>query len=109
MNLENKLSRAIKRSQMAYSLYLDEKMFFQALRIYKSNLVIYDLLEEYALECEEANLNEVHDFIFHLEDWFESFHAAQQIMPALEDPFVFQRLKKSPPFPLDFVTKIINK
>lgn len=109
MNVKNKLSRAINRSQKAYSLYLEEKLYFQALRIYKSNLIVYDLLEEYILECEEAYLDEVINFIFHLEDWFESFHLAQTNMPALDDSFVFERLRNSPPFPSNFVKNIINK
>lgn len=106
MKVVNKLSRAIKRSEKAYSLYLEDNMFFKALRIYKSNLVIYGLLEEYAFECDEAYLDEVFNFIFHLEDWFESFHSAQSNNPALNDSFVFERLKNSPAFPSDFVKNI---
>lgn len=109
MKVKNKLFRAINRSQKAYSLYMEDKLFYQALRIYKSNLVVYDLLEEFALECEEASLDEVFTYIFHLEDWFESFHFAETKMPALEDSFVFDRLSKSPPYPFDFVENLLKK
>lgn len=109
MNLKNKLARAIQRSEKAYLLYIKNKRFFQALRIYKANLKVYALLEEFVFECEEQYLDQVYEYLFHLEDWFESFNAAQIAEPALNDVFVFENLPNSPRFPSNFSEDVLKK
>lgn len=103
-----KLERAIKRSQKAYELYLDDRLYYQALRIFRSNINVYNLLEEFLYECDEEHLDDVNAFIFHLDDWFNSFEVAQALNPGLEERFVFERLPNSPAFPSNFIDKVLN-
>lgn len=106
MTPEKKLIRALQRSSNAYELYKEDKMYFQALRIFKANKKMYDLLIEYSFLCEESILKEVYNYIFHLEDWFEQFEQFATETVQLEDVFVFERLKNSIPFPSDFTNKL---
>lgn len=107
--IEEELMRAIRRSERAYALYVEKKLFFQALRIYKANRKVYALLEKFMFECEEQYLPEIFQYLFHLEDWFESFHAAQGIQPALDDLFVFKSLPGTPKYPSDFKANVLKK
>ena len=109
MIIENKLIRAIERSEKAYILYLENKIFLQALRIFRANLIVYDLLEDFVFECKEQCLSEVFLYLFHLEDWFESFEAARAVEPALDDMFVFASLPESLKFPLNFKENVLKK
>ena len=107
IRIEKKIIRSIQRSQSAYELYLEDKFYFQALRIYKSNLQVYSLLNEYVFLCEESVLSDVLKYIFHLDDWFLQFKQAEvQLSPNPEDLFVFDRLNKSISFPSDFTAKL---
>ena len=109
MNLKQGIRRSIRRSEKAYELYVDEKLYYQALRIYKANIIVYNLLQEFVFECEETYLDQVHLYIFHLEDWFESFKFLEGLQPALEDSFIFERLKGSPPFPSLFIENVLSE
>lgn len=106
MTLKNKILRSIQRSTAAYELYKEDKMYYQALRIFKANQMVYELLNEFALVCEESIANDVHHYIFHLEDWFEKFNHSVTSSLQLEDVFAFERLKNSIAFPSDFVNKL---
>jgi hypothetical protein len=107
IRIEKKIIRSINRSQSAYKLYLEDKFYFQALRIYKSNLQVYGLLNEFVFSCEESILSDVLEYIFHLDDWFLQFKQIEtQLSPDPEDLFVFERLSKSIAFPYDFSTKL---
>ncbi len=108
VSLKDQLIRSIKRSEKAYSFYLEDKFYFQALRIYKANKIVYHFLEEFIYECEENDLDQIFLFLFHLEDWFESFEATQKTNPALTEPFVFERLTGSPAFPREFIKNVLN-
>lgn len=107
MNLKERLKRSILRSQMAYKFYLNDKKYYQALRIFRANETIYYLLEEFLFECETSQLDEIFEYIFHLEDWFESFKSMEKTKPALEDIFIFERLEGSPGFPGSFVENVL--
>ena len=104
--MEQKIIRSIGRSTSAYALYKDDKMYYQALRIFNANKKTYKLLIEYSYSCNESILKEVYNYIFHLEDWFEQFHKFASQVEELESVFVFERLKNSIPFPSDFITKL---
>ena len=106
MSIEKKIIRSIHRSTSAYNLYKEDKMYYQALRIFSANKKTYKLLVQYSYDCDEAILKEVYNYIFHLEDWFNQFtiHADKEM--ELETEFVFDRLKNSIPFPSDFINKI---
>jgi DNA polymerase III delta prime subunit len=106
MSIEHKISRSILRSTTAFELYKQDKMYYQALRIYKANKKIYKLLVQYSYSCEESILNDVHNYIFHLEDWFEQFQNFSSNSIQLEDVFVFDRLKNSIAFPSNFIHKL---
>lgn len=99
--MKNKLKRAIHRSERAYQAYLENKKYFQALRIYLANEVVYDLLNQFIFECEESELSLVEEYIFHLEDWFYQFEKESE-QKDLEDEFVFDRLENSFSFPSQF-------
>jgi hypothetical protein len=68
-----KIKRATHRSQLAYSSYCQNKLYFKALRIHKANQEVYDLLSKYIYKCDDAIIDVVVSYIFHLEDWFEQF------------------------------------
>lgn len=103
MNLKIKLIKSIDRSEFAYKLYSETKMFYQAQRIYKANKLIYSQLQKYFHKCENHNNESILNYIFHLEDWFTQFELLEKInQPNLEDIFIFERLKKSIPYPVTF-------
>jgi hypothetical protein len=106
MKLELAILRAVERSTEAYNLYKEHKMYYQALRIYKANTRVYELLVQFSSSCDEAIVQDVNHFIFHLEDWFEQFNKFAKQTVQLEDVFVFERLKNSIPFPSDFIDKL---
>src|SRR5690625_6580936 len=56
--LNHQLSRAIQRSEKAYSEYIGEKKYYQAFRIKRANEVLYNLLEEYLFYCEKSRSEE---------------------------------------------------
>lgn len=106
--MKSKLLRAIQRSEFAYSAYIENKKYFQALRIYKANKIIYDLLEEYLLLCDEKDIELVCNYLFHLEDWFNQFdEKSKGINMELSSKFVFERLNYAIPFPKDFKNRLI--
>lgn len=101
--IKNNLKRAIIRSTKAYQLYLSNKYYYQALRIYHANQIVYVLLNEYYNICDEVDMEHVLNYIFHLEDWFEQFKQLQKTNPNLKECFVFERFADSPAFPSDFL------
>jgi hypothetical protein len=98
-NQKLKIKRAIYRSQLAYGFYSRNKLYYNALRIYKANQVVYDLLNIYIYECDEDDLDIVTSYIFHLEDWFEQFKVLELTIIKLDDEFIFIRFDDSPAFP----------
>jgi hypothetical protein len=57
-----KIKRATHRSQLAYSSYCQNKLYF------KANQEVYDLLSKYIYKCDDAIIDVVVSYIFHLED-----------------------------------------
>ena len=106
--LENNISRSILRSQKAYDLYKSDKLYFQAKRIYNANFQIYGLLESYMQVCDLHMLENIFEYMFHLEDWFAQFRELEMTKVGLDAPFVFERFEKSIPFPSEFINKIKN-
>ena len=106
MSIEKKIIRSMQRSTSAYNLYKEDKMYYQALRIFSANKKTYKLLVQYSYSCDEMILKEVCNYIFHLEDWFNQFNKNADKPIELEAEFVFERLKNSIPFPSDFINKI---
>lgn len=107
MSIKNQLLKTIYRSEQAYSNYKDQKLFYQAHRIYKANLVLYKLLEDYLLECPEEQKADVCRFIFHLDDWIAQFEFHKKGVKKT-DVFAFPRWEASFPYPKDFVNSLIN-
>ncbi|OCK52663.1 hypothetical protein BA768_11135 [Chryseobacterium sp. CBo1] len=107
MTTKDNLIRAIKRSEYAYQLYTEQKQYFQALRIYKANMIIYELLNEYIFECNEAYLNLAFEYLFHLEDWFCQFDMEKSKVKNLDQHFAFTRLKESIAFPKNFKNTLL--
>lgn len=108
MTFKEKIKRSIKRSEKAYELYLEDRVYFRALRIYNANKIVYLLLEEFIYQCEDVDLDQLFFYLFHLEDWFESFEYSRISEPALNDPFIFERLSGSPAFPVDFIENVLK-
>jgi hypothetical protein len=88
-----KIKRATHRSQLAYSSYCQNKLYFKALRIHKANQEVYDLLSKYIYKCDDAIIDVV-SYIFHLEDGLNNSNFWTS-MPKLEDEFVFVRFDDS--------------
>ena len=104
--IENRILRSIARSEKAYTYYMLNKRYNQALRIYKANIVIYELLQEYCLICPKEKIDLVFEYIFHLEDWFAQFNKLEKSNPDLNDSFTFDRLEYGISFPKDFKNQI---
>lgn len=106
--MKTKLLRAIQRSEFAHVEYKKNKKYFQALRIYKANQLVYQLLEEYLYVCEKEDIEEVCKYLFHLEDWSNQFqYETQNKNIELSKEFVFQRLAFSIPYPKDFKNRLL--
>jgi hypothetical protein len=93
---------------MAYELYMTEKKYYQALRIWEANKETYKLLLVFLYDCNEEELETVLNHIFHLEDWFNQFEESKKVVPNLESEFFFTRFKGSPKFPKHIID-IIKK
>lgn len=105
--IKTELKRNILRSQRAYELYKENGKFLCAVRIYKSNKRIYQLLESFLTICDEDIKNDVINYIFHLDDWVEQFECERELLkPKLADNFVFERHEFSIPYPGDFLEKL---
>ena len=104
-NLQFKLNVAMQRSKLAYDLYLVDKKYFQAKRIHKSNIELYEILSKIIYRKDIENRDMLFDFLFHLEDWLEQFeeHKNTILDISLNSEFVFSRLENSPTFPKDFL------
>jgi len=102
-SVKKKLRRAIDRSQAAYGLYITDKKYYQALRIKKANEKVYELLESFLYVCEDQELEVIHQYLFHLEDWFEQFEDLEKKQIQLDSEFVFTRFDASPEFPKTIV------
>jgi hypothetical protein len=110
MNSITKLIRVIERSELAYQLYLKEKKYFQAIRIYNSNKMIYTILESMLLEDNSLDKKKIVDFLFHLDDWFSQFNETLESRSfVLNEMFVFERIEGMFPFPKDFVLMLKNQ
>lgn len=101
-----KLQRAILRSNIAYNLYLSNKTFIAAKRIYKSNKIIYDLLNEYIFIVEDNYVSDLINYMMHLEDWFIQFESEESKVKDISEVFIFERVTGGIPYPNEFVTKI---
>ena len=101
------LIKAIERSDLAYKLYLNDKKYFQAIRIYNSNKMIYTILESMLLEDNSLDNKKIIDFLFHLDDWFSQFNeTVKSHSYSLKDTFVFERIEGMFPFPKDFISEL---
>lgn len=108
-NIRRGLIRSIERSQAAYELYKAEKKYYQALRIKKANIRVYELLESFLLECQENEISVIQNYLFHLDDWFHQFVELEKSNLSLESEFIFERFDSSPSFPRDIIETIKTK
>lgn len=108
MTNRNKLLKSIERTQFAYKLYLKNKKYIQANRLYNANKEIYNLLQEFLYECKPEESEVVCQYIFHLEDWFLQFDSAKETIQKLDESFVFLRLDGGIPFPVE-ILEILRK
>lgn len=106
MKLKSDLARAIRRSERAYQGYVEDRRYFQAARIYYANLVVYQLLEAYLLVCPEEEVDQVCDYIYHLEDWIAQFECSQGDVAVPTEKFVFHRWEGAVAFPNAFVSEL---
>lgn len=101
--MKTKLLRAIQRSELAYSYYKENRQYFQALRIFEANKLVYLLLEKYLLKSKGDITKSICEYMFHLEDWFNQFEIeVEKQNPTLEQEFIFVRLDNMIEFPKDF-------
>ncbi|HCO66531.1 MAG TPA: hypothetical protein DIT04_02080 [Dysgonomonas sp.] len=101
--MKEKLKIAIKRTNIAYALYLNNKSYLTAKRIYNANKIIYNYLNEFLYEIECVYIDEVIEYIMHLEDWFLQFELEEQSFINLSSPFIFKRIEGGIPYPKDFI------
>lgn len=106
---KQELRSAIYRSERAYQLYSQEKLFFQAIRIYKANEIIYNKLQEYQLFCPLEEQENVCNYIFHLEDWMVQFEYSKQKINNPNESFIFDRWYGAISFPKDFINNLTIK
>jgi len=104
--IKERLKKAIYRSEEAYQAYQQEKIYFQALRLYKANIAIYEILESYILECDESEKEGICIYLFHLEDWMNQFKDHEQNINSYTSHFVFERWEGAVSFPRKVVQKL---
>lgn len=110
MNSSSILIQLIERSELAYQLYIKDKKYFQAIRIFNSNKLIYNILESILLEDNDIDKKKIINFLFHLDDWFSQFNEAIESRSyLLNDTFVFERVEGMFPFPKDFISELKNQ
>jgi hypothetical protein len=103
----NNLIQAIARSELAYQHYLKDQKYFQAIRIYNANKLVYNTLESLLFVDICLDKEKIIDFIFHLDDWFSQFNESVELRSfSLNDVFVFERVEGMFPFPKDFISEI---
>jgi hypothetical protein len=110
MNSLSNLIKAIERSELAYQLYQNDKKYFQAIRIYNANKMIYCILESILIEENSLDKKMIINYIFHLDDWFSQFNetvASRKF--ALNEKFIFERIGGMFPFPKDYVLVLKNQ
>src|SRR5690606_31958547 len=105
--MKSDLLRSIIRSELAYEYYLEHRKYFQALRIYRANKEVYRLLNQYFYCCEEKILEDVINYLFHLEDWFHQFKSINAAGYELDAVFMFERLEHSLAFPRNFKSLLL--
>lgn len=106
MDIINRILIINERSQLAYNEYLKDKLYFQAKRIYNSNIQLLDLLNEFQFSCSKDIKEDLFKCIFHLEDWFLQFHKLEQNIININDLFVFPRLNSSFEYPKNFYNQL---
>ncbi|RYG41573.1 MAG: hypothetical protein EOO01_24860 [Chitinophagaceae bacterium] len=108
--LEERLLKAIERSEAAYHLYRDKKQYLQAKRIWSANTVIYSLLQEFYLQRKGTSAELTLRYIFHLEDWMASFEKHLEMLgnPDLNATFVFEREETAIAFPKEFKDELVS-
>lgn len=104
--IEKEILRAILRTESAYKYYKEQRLYHQALRIYKANEQVYDMLLRFYLKCSDDMIPDVLEYIFHLEDWFEQFDQLKKTTKNLDDEFIFERLQFGIGYPSKFKTKL---
>ncbi len=98
------LLNAMERSEHAYKMYLDEKKYFQAIRIFNSNKLVYSILESMLIEDNDLNKKIIINYIFHLDDWFSQFNELKiSSSIGLNETFFFERIEGMIPFPINFI------
>jgi hypothetical protein len=104
----SKLIFQIERSQKAYQLYLSDKRYFQALRIFNANQQIYHIVASGEIS-DDSIRDLIVEYVFHLEDWFVQFKYFERSQkPELEDVFVFEPLSDSVRFPKLIIESLKN-
>lgn len=96
----------IYRSEIAYSYYLKEQKFFQALRIYEANKEIYNLITAHGYLWKDEHV-EIIKYLHHLEDWFVQFDfLVLNNNPSPNDTFVFNRYENAIAYPKNIIHTI---
>ena len=89
------------RSNRAYQMYKNKP-------IYNANKLIYDSINQLLIDdLTEEQLQEVINYIFHLEKWFIQFDNEKNKIKDIEETFIFQAFDDHIPFPKNFF-KIFN-
>lgn len=104
------LTNNIKRSELAYRLYCENKKYHQALHIFYANQIVYDelngLLEKEGLS--DSMLKATINYLFHLEDWFLQFSILEEYIKDPQHTFSFLPLEYSMSYPTNFL-EVIKK
>lgn len=97
------LNNNIFRSQKAYKIYLSNKKYYNAKRIYNANLIIYKTLKKLLkYKFNESEIESITNYIFHLEVWFLQFEDLELKIKNIDDVFIFNPYEDHFPFPKDF-------
>lgn len=102
------LKNNIKRSEMAYKIYCENKSYHHALHIFHANEIVYDELNILLREQDLSNgvLDLAVKYLFHLEDWFLQFSILEIDIVSPEQKFSFSPLEDSIPYPSEFLEAI---
>lgn len=99
-----RLINNIKRAEASYRDYCEAPNYHHAMHIFYANKEVYDLLNLLLEKPEFLNyLDDIFNYIFHLEDWFLQFKLLEKDIIDLEQEFKFMPLNAAIPYPKKFL------
>lgn len=104
------ISRQLESSQIAYEEYLQKRTYLSAKEIKSINESLINFITGNDECIEERDREGFETLLEHYRGWINQFNdEARREEPTDQDEFVFDRREGVVPFPLIFVTELLNR